>query len=393
MDLSFYVDASASVLERAKKANEKVAPIIGPKYPKQPLSATKIGLPEVVPKTEEEKTSTNINAIRQRLELFQTGIISKQRSDNETTAFNLLLNDDSSNAEMSLKLITKNLISKQNELKKTQADLFVDMLTELKGFWRTYARNWNSGTWLSLIGATVTFGIGALTTEFGIGVPIMKLSGYMYGSIGGTSLLETAGQMQLSKAKKTLYDQLASSINTMINGMKYSVVGEMSRTIIKDPVIRKKLFNDIYESGIAAAYNTEYSNCYKDFDVPLKYTDQDGNSEIQFSPDFYFYNKDISMIEKLSYAKNAVTRMSKIGRISSLLAIRENHETLEKLEKLEDIIFKDTELSEKQRIIGELDIRESASEFTKTYIKDRLEDLETMYTNIVMEHKNDNNEL
>ncbi len=386
MDLTFYVDSSAKILEQVEKNNEK--------RPKQlPPGAIRLYRPGAKQETlglEEESNADDFNAIKKRLQLFETGIISKTKSASETEEFNLLLKNPT------LTLITKNLISRQNELKDTQANILIKMLTEPKGLWATLVNNWNSGTWLALSSAATVGLLGVLLSKTGIGgiigVPLVKLSGAMFVGTGITTGLETAAILKLEKAKKQLFDQMSNSINTVINGMKYSYVGEMARSIIKDPLIRKKLFGDTYEDSIDKIQRNQYANCYKDFDVPVKYTHIDGEPEIAFSPDFYLYNKDISKLEKLSYAKDSITRMIKIGRISSLLTIKENHETLKKLEKLEHIIFKDTPDEEKSRILSELDIKKNSPAIgglDENYIKDRLDDLEKLYTAIVLEHKND----
>ena len=350
---------------------------------------------------------TDRNAVKNNLKLFQLGYIQRKISGPETTLFKDLIK------KQNIRFIVLNLIKRQQELKDIQADLFIGLFKRNTSFGEIWAKGTlSTENMLTILsGATLgALGIGIMFVPSGItqfvGSILIKLSetilaGTVVSNLVGAGVRK-ATQNKLSK----IADEIASSVNTIINGMKYSFVGELAQEIIRDPIIRKKLFGDLYEKNINTALKSRHCNCYKDFDVPVSYTnseyDKFGINDIKFSPDFYLYNKDISKIEKLSYSENTIKRMIKIGRISSLLSLKENHDTLEAIQKQQDILFNNTDPKEKNRILSEFQIITNAKSSEKelvgdpsheSFIKDRLTDLEKLYTSIVLENKKRVNEL
>ena len=344
---------------------------------------------------------TERNAIINNIKLFELGYIQRKISSSETRDFKELFKNQNT------RLIILNLIQRQSQLKRTQADLYINMFKKHKSmFERWIGSSLSVDNMLTILSAAVIGGVG-IGIEFipsgitqALGAILITMANGMLLTTGVVISANTIFGGKLDKEIAKRFDQVAASANAIINGMKYSFVGQMAQQIIRDPVIRKKLFGDIYEESISKSLMSSHSNCYKDFDIPPVFTtnnNQYGSTDIRFSPDFYLYNKDISKIEKLSYSESTIKRMITIGRIASLLSLQENHRTLKDLEKEQDILFNRTPDNEKENILKEFRLLSNAGQGNskeyvgdpshEDFIKDRVIEIEKVYTHMVLGNK------
>jgi hypothetical protein len=384
MSISFYADMHAKILSEIKTVKTEVTVT-------QKSGAGTGLIPDIAVTKKIDNTVEQDSAVKNTLILYKKGIITPITSEAETTKFNEIIK------EPNMRLIIHNLIRRQKELKEIQSNIYIKMLKEPDGFWKHLGRMLTDpAKVMTSLGA---MGLGAVGWALqGAPGPGTFIGGLMLTSavatLGATEVGTAVGAFlnkHKDRAITDFFKRNSQSFDTMIDGMKNSFVSELSRRIVRDPIIRKRLFGDIYEKDISKILRSRHCNCYKDFDVPVLYTTQDydtyGISDIKFAPDFYLYNKDISEIEKLAYSHNAIKRMIKMGRISTLLSLEENNETLKEIDAQEDLLFSYTSGKDKAKILSELQIHSTVGDPSdKDFIKNRLDEIQKFYTDIVLKN-------
>lgn len=342
--------------------------------------------------TDTNSSITDINGV----DFMSKGIIDKVNNKADTDRMNALLKD-----KPEMKTIFTYILSRILQLQLTHANLLATTFNNDSLLERS-----SDGIGSLLTGIVIGAAAVALVTVTGGGA-IPFLGFMLYGaavalgtSIAMPGIVDIIIDNPVATKKRELATTFAASIESILDGMKFSFVGQLVNNIIKDPLVRKELFGDRYEEEIRMGYFNKGVNCYNDFDIPLAFKkekfrvfessliDDEKTLDILFSPDFYLYNKDISQVEKLNYANDAANRFQTIAKISSQQTLLENKETLDQIDLLDQTIFDGQSDPVRKKLLEDLDVSAlDNGSLGPEAIKSKLDKLQRLYTKIATDRR------
>lgn len=234
------------------------------------------------------------------------------------------------------------IIYEYDHLLETQASAFISLVTRLRS---RLEKDWAAikNSWKLL---TLDFAILAVLSF----VPIVNFVVIPVGAIGGGFFL--ASNIAAEWATDAAKGQFSGLISRLIDTYKKEMLAQLSHAVMKDPPIRKRLFDPIFisflfpsrtngedqtqvdlEKAIEDAKNFKKVNCYQDFDIPLTW-ERDGRI-YRASPDFYLHNVYDPLYYTKTYVKESTERLMKIGKMGVQLALVEHKNLFEKFDQLQ----------------------------------------------------------
>ncbi len=168
------------------------------------------------------------------------------------------------------------------------------------------------------------------------------------GLIATGALLYTGVNIGAELARNKVKKDLSALVANIINVYKKEILLELSRAIVKDPPIRRRLLSKEFisllrpptvdgdqvdiEKYISQVQYQKRLNCYPDFDMPVIWESAD--RIYKASPDFYLYNFSNPQTYINTYVKESTDRLIKIGKMGMQLALVEHKNLYESLEQL-----------------------------------------------------------
>jgi len=343
----------------------------------------------------EDRNSRIGKALQYMTLLFNPGsnndkwIIQEVKNESDTVRLNKSLGD------LKIKTIYKGIVNDMDNLHYQHAGVLMQGAERARGYWEILwydLRNNSSGFIAGTIfGALLCYLAGAGTFVWTVFTGIASLLGF---GIPGVKTGKEA-------AVAATFDILSESLPSLMNGIKSSVVQDMVNNIIRDPVARRKFFDNKYEDIVGEIYSSDGMNCYEDFDIPTNflagYTDANNDPlGIKFSPDFYLFDKDFTGIEKYSYVNQFIDTTSRMAKLALQLTLEENKEVIEKLKQVEELIFDASELDSvvKRQLYDEVSMTTDGGTNTQTNqtiesdINNKLEELKDVYVHLALDQRN-----
>jgi hypothetical protein len=255
---------------------------------------------------------------KQSKEILGSSIMINDINATATNALNKIANE-----YPEVDKIIKFIISKFDSVMEQQADIIINLIQPNKSLFTKI---------LDSIGTQGTaVGIGIAVGLFFTGAAVLPIIAASLIGIGAIGLIgiDLAGEF----AKNAVINTAGSSMVGMIESFNSSIAGILANDVVRDPVIRNKLFTeDIFGSKkidtITSNQTKVHVNCYKDFDIPAQF------GEVLLSPDFYLYNQIDSKYDIASYVTSAVGKYAKIGKLHAMMSLVESTESIKKYDEL-----------------------------------------------------------
>jgi len=182
------------------------------------------------------------------------------------------------------------------------------------------------------------------------GVVGAALLGSLAVMTGGVALL--AGGMVIGMVGITLDQNKKESIKATIrkhhsllknilDNITSKYIRDISRIILRDPPIIKALYSEELYTDVMTIIRTAGINCYKDFDIRLDSLNVLNGETLQFSPEFYLFNKYDLNTKKDEFIKDQLKNKISAAEIQSNMILKETTEVLDMLRNINDEVFKD----------------------------------------------------
>lgn len=317
----------------------------------------------LVSQVDYRKNTVGVNLVHKFFQKWKELVgIDPRANDSEATK---AINDIVDNNETFGGLL-KSVVRSYEDLLGQQSRMLMTIMQERKGYWallRDAIVDNAAGHIGAFTGVAVAGFIGCLPLEL---------------IIMDAWILYNFADARFRYEQQKLKDRLAVFFNDMGNTIKKELLLNLSRAIIKDPPIRKKLLNpkvmfgDKYintkegksqfpdfDKMVQEQLDYQSYNCYGDFDMPLSKVIGDRiKRTIKLSPDFWIFNPFEQDKDIKEFVVSNTKRIMQTNKIAVQTSIVTHKEALEKLDRV--ISFLDSkakQLDDKTEEEATIDLR------------------------------------
>jgi hypothetical protein len=241
------------------------------------------------------------------------------------------------------------IVYEYENLLEKQADVFINLVnrkrTAMEEFKRAMKKDFLTGLAITAgtIGLALALNLIPVAGQIASGIVIT--GGIAALAIGGTT---SVGQEWITNK---IHQDFSGLVARIVNVYKKEMLSQLSHAVMKDPPIRKKLFDPEFialalpastiggdrsqpdiEKQIEQRKNSKRINCYQDFDIPLFW--EKDNRLYRAAPDFYLHNITDPTSYLATYVKESTSRLLKIGKMGMQLALVEHKSLFEKYDQI-----------------------------------------------------------